>query len=319
VRADHWHSTVGQTDEEVAAQIRCDRIDVLVDMAGHTAGGRLLVFARRPAPVQIEYILGHGYTSGMAAMDAFLADETLAPPGADALFSECLLRLPRIPLSYRPPADMPPVGSLPAKSTGYVTFGHFGRPERLTESVIATWAHVLLALPSSRLLLNSRPFFEPAFRDLFAARFAVHGISRHRLDLVYTHPQPRTWDAYGSVDIALDPFPHNAGTTTIEALWQGVPVITLADRPSVGRFGASILRTVGLDGWVAADREAYVARAVAAARDLLGLAKLREGLRQRVAGSKLCDAADLARHMEDAYRALWQARRAQSLIRLAAD
>ena len=137
------------SDAAMAAMIRQDRIDVLIDLAGHTAANRLLVFARKPAPVQIEYILGHGYTSGMSAMDAFLADDMLAPPGADALFSERLVRLPRIPLAYRPPDDMPPVAPLPAAATGVVTFGYFGRPERLNDGVVAAWSRILAALPDA--------------------------------------------------------------------------------------------------------------------------------------------------------------------------
>jgi predicted O-linked N-acetylglucosamine transferase (SPINDLY family) len=303
--ADHWRNTVGQSDAALAELIRRDRIDVLVDLAGHTAGNRLLVFARRPAPVQVEYLLGHGYSSGLTCMDAFLADAMLAPAGSEHLFSERLVRLPRIPLAYTPPAEMPPVAPLPALANGFVTFGHFGRPVRLNNGVIAAWASILHAVPGSRLVLNSAPFAEPAGRDLFAARFAAHGIERERLELIFTTPQPRTWAAYGMIDIALDPFPHNAGTTTIEALWQGVPVVTLAGRPSVGRFGASILHAVGLDDWVTDDVQAYVARAVAAASDLAALAGLRGGLRERVAASPLHDAAGLARQVEAAFRTLW--------------
>ena len=164
-----------------------------------------------------------------------------------------------------------------------------------------------MAVPKSRLVLNSRPFREPAFRDLFAARFAAHGIGRDRLELIATAPQPRTWAAYGGIDIALDPFPHNAGTTTIEALWQGVPVVSLAGRPSVGRFGAMILHAVGMDEWVTDDIDGYVARAVAAAADLAGLVAIRERLRSRVAASPLCDAPGLARQIEAVYREQWNA------------
>ena len=131
--SDHWRSTIGLCDAKLAELIRADQIDVLVDLAGHTAGNRLLTFARRPAPVQVAYLLGHGYSTGLSAMDAFLADDALAPEGADALFSERLVRLPRIPLAYAPPKDMPPVAPLPALSNGYVTFGHFGRTERLND------------------------------------------------------------------------------------------------------------------------------------------------------------------------------------------
>ena len=246
--ADHWRSTVGADDDAVAAMIRADRIDVLVDLAGHTAGNRLGVFARRAAPVQVASLLGTGTTSGLSAMDAFLADDRLVPAGTEHLFSERVVRLGRTPLAYRPPAEMPAVGPLPASARGFVTFGYFGRTVRLNDEVIAVWCRVLRAVPGSRLVLNSAPFDEAAGRDLFAGRFAAQGIGADRLDLVFTAPQTRTWAAYGAIDIALDPFPHNAGTTTIEALWMGVPVVSLAGRPSVGRFGDSILSAVGLGG-----------------------------------------------------------------------
>jgi predicted O-linked N-acetylglucosamine transferase (SPINDLY family) len=303
--ADHWRSTVGLSDAAMADMIREDRIDVLVDLAGHTAGNRLLVFARKPAPVQVAYLLGHGYSSGLSAMDGFLADAFLAPQNAEALFSERIIRLPRIPLVYAPPAEMPPVDSLPALTNGYVTFGYFGRPERLNNDVIATWALILHDVADSHLVLNTVAFREPAFRDLIAARFAEQGVARERLELICTEPQSRTWAAYGAIDVAIDPFPHNAGTTTIEALWQGVPVVSLAGRPSVGRFGAMILHAVGMDDWVSDDADAYVARCIAAAADLPALARLRAELRPRFAASPLCDAVGLARLVEAAYRGLW--------------
>ena len=240
--ADHWRPTTGLTDEAMAARIVSDRIDILLDLGGHTAGSRLGVFARRPAPVQAAHFLGHGYTSGLSAIDAFIADAELAPPGSDPLFAERqVVRLPRIPLAYAPPQGMPAPSPAPALTAGRVTFGYFGRPERINARVVAVWSRVLLAVPGARLMLNSKAFADPQFQGLFEARFAHHGVAADRLDLVFTSPQPRTWDAYGQVDIALDPFPHNAGATTIEALWLGVPVLTLKDRPSVGRFGASIL------------------------------------------------------------------------------
>jgi predicted O-linked N-acetylglucosamine transferase (SPINDLY family) len=302
--AEHWRITVGLDDATLAETIRRDGIDVLVDLGGHTAASRLLMFARRPAPVQVSYLLGHGYSSGMSEMDAFLADAELAPPGADALFSERLIRLPRIPLAYAAPDAMPDVAQLPGLREGRLTYGYFGRMERLNETVIATWARILREAPGSRLMLNSLPLREPAFRDLIAARFAAHDISADRLAMVATAPQPATWSAYGDVDVALDPFPHNAGTTTIEALWQGVPVVTLTGRPSVGRFGTMILRAVGMGDWVNEDTDSYVRCALQAATDVKRLAALRAGLRSRVAASPLCDAAGLARDVEAAYRML---------------
>jgi predicted O-linked N-acetylglucosamine transferase (SPINDLY family) len=171
--------------------------------------------------------------------------------------------------------------------------------------VVELWARVLQAVPGSRLVLNNKPFVEAETRDRFRDRFAAHGIAADRLELVCTSPPAATWAAYNSLDIALDPFPHNAGTTTIEALWMGVPVVSLAGRPSVGRFGASILGSVGLSDWVVDSADGYLAIAVAAAADLDRLAALRTGLRARVEASPLRDARGLAQAMEAAYRALW--------------
>ena len=304
--ADHWRPTVGLSDDELAALIRHDKIDVLIDLGGHTARNRLLALARKPAPVQIAHFLGHGYTSGMSAMDAFLADEHLAPAGSDSLFAERVVRLPRIPIAYQAPPELPPVSPLPALAKGHVTFGHFGRTVRINERVVEAWARILNGVPGSRLMLNTGPFGDEGVRERYRARFAAHGISADRLDLVYTLPQPNTWAAYGQVDIALDPFPHNAGTTTIEALWLGVPVVSLADRPSVGRFGLSILKSAELDDWVAADVEAYVALAIAKAADLPALAELRTGLRTRMQASALGDGPGLAHNLERVYRSLWR-------------
>lgn len=161
-------------------------------------------------------------------------------------------------------------------------------------------------MPGARLMLNSQAFQEDAFRDLVAARFANHGVARERLMMLFTSPQPNTWQAYGQIDVALDPFPHNAGTTTIEALWQGVPVVTRADRPSVGRFGASILGSVGLGDLIAHDDDAYVTLAMRLAGDIPALVASRTTLRARMQASPLRDAAGLAGAVEQAYRSLWR-------------
>ena len=196
--ADHWRPTSGRSDADMAEMIRQDRIDVLIDLAGHTAANRLLVFARKPAPVQIEYILGHGYTSGMAAMDAFLADRVLAPPGADALFSERLIRLSRIPLAYRPPDGMPPVAPSPAatqRPRHLRLFRPAGAAERLRGRRLVTHP--------GRAAGRAPGAEQPQFRRGRVSRpvrrrFAAHGVARQRLDLISTAPQPRTWEAYGA-------------------------------------------------------------------------------------------------------------------------
>jgi predicted O-linked N-acetylglucosamine transferase (SPINDLY family) len=250
-------------------------------------------------------MVGAGQTTGLTAIDAFLCDAALCPDGAEALFSEALVRLPRLPLVYRPPEGMPEVSPSPALAKGHVTFGYFGRTARINAAVLDAWTTILREVPSARLMLNSKPFQEEAARADFTAQFVRRGVAADRLDLVFTTPQPATWAAYGEVDIALDPWPHNAGTTTIEALWMGAPVVSLTDRAPVGRFGAAILGALGMGDWVAGDAPAYVARAVAAASDVAALATLRAGLRDRFRASPLGDAAGLARALEDVYERLW--------------
>ncbi|MDX1656722.1 MAG: tetratricopeptide repeat protein, partial [Candidatus Competibacteraceae bacterium] len=301
-QVDVWRQTAGLSDEALFERIRDDGIDVLVDLAGHTAGNRLLVFARRAAPVQVSW-LGYGYTTGLEEMDYFLADEHFVPPDQAHLFSESIYRLGRVPFCYRPPAQAPEVGPLPARRRGQISFGCLSRPVRLNDGVIALWARLLKAVPDSRLVLNNRPFGDQETRELFIERFAAHGIGAERLELGYDSPP---WGVYNEIDIALDPFPHNGGTTTFEALWMGLPVVSLAARASVGRFGATLLNGVGLGDWVAEDGEGYLARAVAAARDLEGLERLRGELRGRLRASPLLDEAGFVAALEGAYRQMWQ-------------
>jgi len=305
-QADHWRVIVGKSDDDVAAMIRTDGIDILVDLSGHTAGNRLGVFARKPAPVQFSYLIGAGYTTGLSAIDGFFADAEMVPPGYEHLFSERIMRLGRSPLAYQPPDDVPAIGPLPALRNGHVTFGCFSRAVRINDRVVALWAQLLQHVPASRLVLNNRPFVDAATRQFFAERFAAHGIAAERLDLIFTSPQAKTWEYYNEIDIALDPFPHNAGTTTIEALWMGVPVLSRSDRPSVGRFGASILGALGMSDWVAPDDAGFIAAGVAKAGDLAALAQLRAGLRQRFEASPMRDGAGLARAIEAGYRQLWR-------------
>ena len=239
---------------------------------------------------------------------AYLGDDALTPIGSEALFSEQIIRLPRIPLTYAPPAGMPEPAPSPAAARGYVTFGCFSRTARINDRVLDAWADILRRVPTARLTLNAKPFQEKSMRKAFRAHFAERGVKAGRLDLVYTTPQPTTWAAYGDIDIALDPFPHNAGTTTFEALWLGVPVVSLADRAPVGRFGKSILGAAGLGDWATDDVKAYVDKAVKAARDIPTLARLRAGLRDRIEQSPLRDPTGLARVLENAYRDLYLAR-----------
>lgn len=295
-----WRDIAGLDDEAAAAAIRADGIDVLVDLAGHTARNRLGVFARRPAPVQVTY-LGFGYSTGLSAVDWFLATPAFVPPEADRYFSEGVWRLPRSLFCYQMPANPPAEGPLPARRDGHVTFGSLTRLLRVNHRVVAAWAAILRRLPQARLLLNTPALADLATRERIEVAFAAAGIAKTRLTLIATRTPMETWASYQRIDVALDPFPHNAGTTTFEALCMGVPVLSLADRPPLGRFGAELLPRVGLDDWVCPDVDTYVARAVDVAADLDGLARLRRTLRERLRGSVLCDAGALVDDLEAAY------------------
>jgi protein O-GlcNAc transferase len=302
-----WVQTTGLSDERVAALIRDDGIDVLVDLAGHSPGNRQLVFARKPAPVQLSYVIGTGTTTGLTTMDGLIADDVLLPAGVEPFISERPLRLGRPFVAYEPPRTMPAVGTLPALARGHVTFGYFGRPIRLNERVVRAWSEILHGCPGSRLRLDNKPFGAPSTQEDVRRRFLAHGIAADRLDLRDTPNHAAVLAGYNEIDVALDPFPHNAGTTSLEALWMGAPVLTLKDRPPVGRLGASLLGALGLDDWIVETDAAYIAKAKAAARDLDRLAAVRAGLRTRCEASALRDIAGLTRAMEQVYREAWQA------------
>ena len=305
--ADRWCSTVGMTDDELADRVAADGIDVLVDLAGHTLGNRLGALAKRPAPVQVSYLVGYGYTTGLTGVDWFLADRHFVPEDAQRFYSEKIWYLDRIPLCYRPAAEMPMVGELPARKSGAVTFGCFSRAIRVNYKVVRLWSQILKAVPNSRLLLNTFVFADAWARDEFRSRFAAHGVEPERIELVTTRPISATWDAYRRVDITLDPFPHNAGTTLFESLWMGVPIVSLRGTISLGRFGDAILSSLGLNDWVTDSEERYFAVAVERARALDELAELRRNLRDRMGASTIRDEAGLVRALEDAYRGMARA------------
>jgi protein O-GlcNAc transferase len=307
IMVDGWRSMAGLSDEAVAQIIRDDRIDILIDLGGHTAGGRLPVFARKPAPIQIEHFLARGGTSGLSVMDAFLCDAVMVPKAAEALFSETALRTPRIPLAYAPPPGMPEPQPGPALRRGHVTFGYFGPSDRINSKVAACWAAILKKVAGSRLMLDVDIFGERACRTLFERRFAAHGVGPERLELAWTDPQAGAWDAYAQIDIMLDPFPHSAGVSLVEALWMGAPVLSIEGQSSVGRVGASILSALNLSDWVAEDVGDYMAKAVAAAADPASLNDLRLSLRKRCEASPLADVEDHGRQLGRVLRGLWRA------------
>ena len=301
--ADHWKSLVGITDANVADAIRRDQIDILVDLTGHTGGHRLGVFARKPAPVQATWI-GYFGTTGVKAIDYIIVDRFLCPEGDEAYYSEAVVRLPDSYLCFAPQAS-PEIGPLPALSRDYVTFGSFNKVAKLTPDVVSLWARILHAVPGARLCLKDSAIDDVAVqrrcRDLFAER----GISEDRLTLLGRTPYTEHLTAYRDVDLALDPFPFNGGTTTVESLWMGVPVVTLAGDHFVSRMGVSHLSTVGLSELIAISEDDYFERAVTLANDLPRLIQYRSELRQRVTRSSLCDGPRFTRGVEAAYRDMW--------------
>lgn len=302
--ADHWRHCVGLSDQAIAEQIRADDIDILIDLAGHTGNSRLQVFALKPAPVQVSWWMGFAFGTGLKQVDYFLADEQMLPQGCESSFAEQLWRMPAPAVAYTPPAkmqvDIPP---LPALTNGYITFGSLTRPVRLNYKVILTWSELLKRVPNSRLMLDSNSFHDESLCEFYREQFAAHGIEAERLLLGYTSPATK---ALAQMDIALDCFPHNSGTTLYESLYMGLPVVSLRDRPSMGRVGALILHGMGRDEWIADTPEAYLDKLVALASDVPALALIRAGLRDEMLASKLCDGVDFTRRMEATYQQMWQ-------------
>jgi predicted O-linked N-acetylglucosamine transferase (SPINDLY family) len=297
---DQWIDVTQLSDEAMAQRIYDDGIDILVDMSGHTKGNRLLAFAMCPAPIQVGSAIGYGYTTGLKEIDYFIGDENLTPEVSEPYFSEKLFRVPAPIYVYEPPRDITPdVSDLPALRNGYVTFGSLTRTIRLNDPLLKTWKKILDRVPGSRLRLDQKPFAAEGMRELFWQRLEGLGIPRERVELTCSQPH---WLAYQDIDITLDCWPHNAGTTTIESLWMGVPVLSKMDRPSMGCVGASILKPLDLEDWVVEDEAAYIEKAADYASDLTALSKLRGDLRQRLEKSSLLDAAACTQKIEAAYR-----------------
>ncbi|CDH44154.1 tetratricopeptide repeat protein [Candidatus Contendibacter odensensis] len=303
---DHWRTVWASSDEQLAALIRDDAIDILVDLSGHTQGNRLLVFARKPAPVQVAW-LGYFATTGLTTLDYILADRWVIPPEEDAFYTERSYRLPDSCLCFTPPEFDLPVAPTPAQRQGFITFGSFNNLAKLNDAVMACWTAILHALPGSRLLLKTAVLGDAEVRAALVERFARYGIGAERLCLEGVETIRAALARYHEIDIALDSFPYGGGATTAQALWMGVPVLTLHGDRFIGRLGESLLRTVGLPEWVVKDRDDYVAKAVAFAADVAALDTLRQTVRARLLTSPVCNAPNFARGLEAAYRQMWEA------------
>ena len=304
--ADQWCDIVRMSDEEVAEQIRKNRIDILVDLAGHTAGNRILVFARKPAPIQVSWI-GYLATTGLSTMDYKIVDSYTDPPGkTEQYYTEKLMRLPESFLCYQPDKDSPEVGPLPALSKkGHITFGSFNNFAKVTPEVFTLWARVLNELPDSRLLLKGSSFHDKKTCAYVRDMFAKSGISEEQIVLQLSDPSPKHLETYNQIDIGLDTFPFNGATTTCEALWMGVPVVTLTGTAYNASVGISLLSNIGLPELVAKTYDEYISIAVNLAADLAKLESLRKGLRHMMKCSPLCDAARFTENLEICYRHAW--------------
>ena len=298
-----FRTIAGLSDAEADAIIQRDQIDILVDLAGHTAGNRLSLFALKPAPVQA---LTQGYldTSGLAAMDYFITDRWVVPPDDEASFTEKILRLPNAHFCFSPTGLDIPVTARPVG--GPLTLGSFNNWNKVSAETIALWSRVMVEIPDGRLFLKSGRFDDPVLRREAIEQLAAHGVSEDRLIVEGFTTREDLLAAYNRVDIGLDPFPYNGCTTTIEALWMGVPVVALRGKRSVARASEAILTVVGRPDLVAPDADAYVSIVKALAADRKSLDEMHGTLRTMTESSPICDCRRFARDMAQLYRQMWR-------------
>lgn len=301
-----WHNISGLDDDEAADLVERDRIDVLVDLSGHSAGNRLMLFARKPAPVQVTWI-GHPATTGLTAIDYRLTDAVTDPPGlTEPLHTERLWRLPRVSATYRGPQDIPEVRErAPCEDNGYVTFGCFNRFTKVSDETLATWGRILSAVDTARLFIVVADVEAPDVRSEVETRLVHAGLPLERV-ILQARVNGDYYRLYHGVDIALDPFPYNGGTTSYDTLRMGVPFVTLAGTHAAARTGVTVLSAVGLTELIAEDLDRYVE----IARDLAGdrdrLRGMRDGLQRRLLSSALMDHRGVAEEVGDAFRAMWR-------------
>lgn len=299
-----WHSLTGLSDEAAAHKIHSDGIQVLLDLSGHTAHNRLPIFAWKPAPVQASW-LGYFASTGLTQMDYLLADPVSVPQAHQHHFTETIVYLPDTRLCFTAP-EAPPVAPLPALQQGHITFGNFQNLSKLDDAVLSAWSSILRALPTARLRLQNAQMNSLAVRQHLQQRLANHSIADERVTLLEPGSRTAYLAAHADVDMILDTFPYPGGTTTCEALWMGVPTVTLAGTTLLARQGACLLACAGLQDWVAEDVTDYVNKAIHFASDWNALAALRRALRPQVQASVLFDAARFAGNLELALTSMWK-------------
>lgn len=299
-----WHAVAGMRDADLAAKILADGIHILIDLSGHTDKSRLPVFAWKPAPVQATW-LGYCASTGLAEIDYVLGDRIVTPLEDGGSFVEKIWQLPGSYFCFSPPKTDLPVAPSPALASGQFTFGCFNKLSKISDEVVAVWSRILLALPSSKLLLKTAVLADARTRELTVQRFGHHGVSPAQLLMSGASNYEDYLQSYGSIDLALDPFPYPGATTTLEGLWMGVPCLTLKGRRFLARNGETIAWHAGLADFIATDIDDYVARAVRIASDIPRLAAIRDGLREQVRVSPLFDGVRFAAGFEAALREIW--------------
>jgi len=302
-----WRNITAISDDRVAGLIRDDQVDILVDLGGHTSGNRLLVFARKPAPVQITYV-GYPDTTGLSAMDYRITDAHADPPGATEKFhSEQLLRMPESFLCFDPPDGLPMPSATPAMRNGFVTFGCSNAMTKINRPMLLLWARILSGLPNSRLVLKNRNMNDPDFRRLVGGIFAAAGIDPSRIELLpWALTRQKHLEFFERIDIALDTYPYHGTTVSCEGLWMGVPIVTLAGQIHLSRVGVSLLSNLGLPEWIASSPDDYVDLAIRQGADVDGLVRIRGELRHRMRDSILTDGKKFAGQIEEQYRNVWR-------------
>ena len=303
--SDEWTDARGISDEALSQRIRSDRIDILIDLAGHTGGNRLLVFARKPAPILVTWA-GYVGSTGLSAMDYLIADYWHVQEGNEHHYSEKIIRLPDGNVSYEPPDYAPEVGPLPFEQNGFITFGSFNNAAKINANVLTAWAEILKAVPDAQLILKYKNMDAEGNCNRILDQFGIHGVEGSRLILEGKSPHSDLLSRYNDIDIALDPFPYSGGLTTCEAIWMGVPVITKPGETFASRTSLSHLTNVDAPELVAEELPDYVAKAVELANDISRLTDLRSRLRGQMAKSALCDGKKFASDFTSAMRHVWE-------------
>lgn len=306
--SDRWVSVLGYSDDVIAGVIREDKIDIMIELSGHSADNRLRTLVLEPAPVLVKWVGGQFNTTGLESVDFFITDSIETPAGDEPYYTEKLVRMPDGYICYLPSEVAPEVAPLPALKNRYVTFGCFNNPTKVNDRILEKWAEILNCVPDSRLFLKSRQYQTKALQNRITATLQRLGVSTERVQFEGQSPHSELLACYNRVDIALDPWPYSGGLTTCESIWMGVPVITRPGPTFAGRHSATHLNNAGFSEWIADSWDTYVEKAVELASDLETLSQLREKMRPKVAGSPLCNGPRFGRHLAAALREMWSQR-----------